>query len=53
MSQSPLRIGTRGSRLALAQAHMVRAALGVPGEIVILKTSGDRIQDRSLADSVG
>jgi hydroxymethylbilane synthase len=32
---------------------MVRAALGVPGEIVILKTSGDRIQDRSLADSGG
>ena len=32
---------------------MVKAALGVPSEIVILKTSGDRIQDRSLADSGG
>jgi hydroxymethylbilane synthase len=32
---------------------MVRAALSVPGEIVILKTSGDRIQDRSLAESGG
>lgn len=32
---------------------MVRAALGAPCEIVILKTSGDRIQDRTLADSGG
>jgi hydroxymethylbilane synthase len=52
MSQSSsLRIGTRGSRLALAQAEMVRAALG--GEVVIIKTSGDRIQDRTLADAGG
>ena len=53
MPQTSFRIGTRGSRLALVQAHMVRDALGVPAEIVILKTSGDRIQDRSLADSGG
>ena len=32
---------------------MVRAALSAPCEIVILKTSGDRIQDRTLADSGG
>jgi hydroxymethylbilane synthase len=32
---------------------MVRSALAAPCEIVILKTSGDRIQDRSLADSGG
>jgi hydroxymethylbilane synthase len=51
MSQSSLRIGTRGSRLALVQAEMARAALG--GEIVIVKTSGDRIQDRTLADAGG
>jgi hydroxymethylbilane synthase len=51
-----LRLGTRGSKLALVQAHMVRDRLaggGCPCEIVILKTSGDRIQDRSLADAGG
>jgi hydroxymethylbilane synthase len=55
-----LRIGTRGSLLALAQANMVRDALaaahGVPAggiEIVVIKTTGDRIQDRPLADSGG
>jgi hydroxymethylbilane synthase len=53
MSQ-PLRIGTRGSPLALAQAHMVAAALrtsaGVETEIVPITTTGDLIQDRALAD---
>lgn len=56
MSQTPLRLGTRGSRLALAQAEIVQAALGARGtecEIVAIKTSGDRIQDRSLADAGG
>ncbi|MGZ5998513.1 MAG: hydroxymethylbilane synthase, partial [Rhizomicrobium sp.] len=51
-----LRLGTRGSKLALVQAEMVRSALVANGracEIVILKTSGDRIQDRSLADAGG
>ena len=55
-----LRIGTRGSPLALKQANMVRDALaaahGVPAdgiEIVVIKTTGDRIQDRPLADSGG
>jgi hydroxymethylbilane synthase len=51
-----LRLGTRGSKLALVQANMVRdRLLGAGGacEIVILKTSGDRIQDRSLADAGG
>jgi hydroxymethylbilane synthase len=52
-----LRLGTRGSKLAMVQAEMVRAALAAKGfagvEIVVLKTSGDRIQDRSLADSGG
>jgi len=53
MSQSSsIRIGTRGSRLALVQAEMVRAALG-NAEIVVVKTSGDRIQDRPLADAGG
>jgi hydroxymethylbilane synthase len=49
---SSLRIGSRGSRLALVQAEMVRAALG-DAEIVVVKTSGDRIQDRTLADAGG
>jgi hydroxymethylbilane synthase len=60
MNQRTLRIGTRGSPLALAQAHMVAAALEdahgwPPGSVVILpvKTSGDRIQDRPLADVGG
>src|SRR5471032_713323 len=51
-----LRLGTRGSKLALVQAQIVRSALtgnGQTCEIVILKTSGDRIQDRSLADAGG
>lgn len=55
-----LRLGTRGSPLALAQAHMVSAALRAAHglgekaiEIVTIKTSGDRIQDRALADVGG
>jgi len=47
-----LRLGTRGSKLALVQAKMVADALG-HCEIVVLKTSGDRIQDRALADAGG
>ena len=58
MPQNPakLRIGTRGSKLALVQAEMVRGLLAAklcPCEIVVVKTSGDRIQDRSLADIGG
>jgi hydroxymethylbilane synthase len=55
MAQS-IRIGTRGSRLALVQANMVKDLLageGVVAEIVIVKTTGDRIQDRPLADAGG
>ncbi|MGD9801836.1 MAG: hydroxymethylbilane synthase [Hyphomicrobiaceae bacterium] len=54
------RIGTRGSPLALAQAHEVRsrlmAAHGMPEsafEVVPIKTTGDRIQNRSLAEAGG
>jgi len=57
---SPLRIGSRGSPLALAQAELTIAALiaahGWPREalrIVTVTTSGDRIQDRALADVGG
>jgi hydroxymethylbilane synthase len=52
----PLRIGTRGSPLALAQAHETRqrlmAAHALPEtafEIVVIRTTGDRVQDRALA----
>jgi hydroxymethylbilane synthase len=62
MAQSSimLRIGTRGSPLALAQARAVRDRLAavhgwVPEAIDIktIRTSGDLIQDRPLADAGG
>ncbi|HEY0445065.1 MAG TPA: hydroxymethylbilane synthase [Allosphingosinicella sp.] len=56
----PLRIGTRGSPLALAQARMVADALrDAHGwgpewiEMVPITTSGDMIQDRPLAEVGG
>ena len=55
-----LRLGTRGSPLALTQAHMVRAALVAAHglyendiEIVVIKTTGDKVQDRALAEIGG
>ncbi len=51
-----LKLGTRGSPLALAQAQMVAAALavhGVTAEIVVIVTTGDRVQDRPLAEIGG
>ena len=60
MTAPPLTIGTRGSPLALAQARMVAASLEQAhgweaGSVRILpvKTSGDRIQDRPLAEVGG
>jgi hydroxymethylbilane synthase len=57
---SKIRIGTRGSPLALAQAGAVRAAIaGAHGiapddiEILAIKTTGDAIVGRSFADSGG
>jgi hydroxymethylbilane synthase len=57
---TPLKIGTRGSPLALAQAHETRdrlmAAHILPEaafEIVVIKTTGDRITDRSLSEIGG
>jgi hydroxymethylbilane synthase len=52
----PLRIGTRGSPLALAQARMVADVLGALGhatEIVPITTAGDIVQDRPLAEIGG
>ena len=61
---APLRLATRGSPLAVAQAHLVRNSLAEahgwdPEEldqicpIQIFKTSGDRIQDRPLIEAGG
>jgi hydroxymethylbilane synthase len=47
---APLRIATRGSKLALAQTEMVIELLGVPAEPVVVVTSGDqklRVGDKS------
>ena len=59
-SHSPLRIGTRRSPLALAQAEMAAAAIrqahGLDEDAVILVpmlSSGDKIQDRPLAEIGG
>ena len=59
-AKTMLRIGTRGSPLALVQAHMVQArlvaALGVDVgaiELATIRTSGDVIQDRPLAEEGG
>ncbi len=56
----PLKIGTRGSPLALAQAHetrdRLRDAFDLPEdafEIAVIKTTGDRITDRPLKDIGG
>jgi hydroxymethylbilane synthase len=49
---NPLRIGTRGSALALWQAHetvRLLTAAGYQTELVIVKTTGDKRQDVSLA----
>lgn len=60
MAAIKLRIGTRGSPLALWQAQDVRrllmAAHGLPEDaiaITVIKTSGDRIQDRPLSEVGG
>lgn len=59
-SRVQIRLGTRGSPLALAQARTVRAQLAeatgldpAAVEICVIKTSGDRIQDRPLAEAGG
>ena len=62
MSFRPLRIGTRGSPMALRQTAIVRDRLAAahPGlaaagavEIVTIRTTGDRVQDRRLAEIGG
>lgn len=58
--QNPLKIGTRGSPLALAQAHETRARLmaafelpQVAFDIVVIKVTGDLVQDRALKEIGG
>jgi len=62
--QPPIRIGTRGSRLALTQSGMMRdriaASLGASetdidayAQLVTIVTTGDRIQDRRLLEVGG
>ncbi len=60
MTQPQLKLGTRGSQLALVQANMVRDALCAAHgwdltaiEIVPIKTTGDRVQDVALAEIGG
>jgi len=52
-----LRLGTRGSQLALWQANTVAARIaetgGPPCRIVVIKTTGDRLQDRPLSEAGG
>jgi hydroxymethylbilane synthase len=58
--QTQLRLGTRGSPLALAQARKVAAAIETAQrwpadyvQIVPIKTTGDKVQDRPLAEIGG
>ena len=62
ITAAKIRIGARGSPLAQAQAHEVKALLAAAHEnlasegaveIVAIKTTGDRIVDRALADAGG
>lgn len=48
-----IRIGTRGSPLALAQASLVQSLLGGDASIHIYKTTGDIIQDKPLSEVGG
>ncbi len=55
---SPIRLGTRGSPLALRQAETVRDGLmaahpGLTVEIVPIRTTGDAVQDRRLSEIGG
>ena len=62
MTAPSVRIGTRGTRLALAQANEVRRCLAeahteLAGEdaveVRIIRTSGDRLQQGSLSEAGG
>jgi hydroxymethylbilane synthase len=52
-----LRLGTRGSQLALWQAHAVATRIvesgGPPCRVIVIKTSGDRLQEGPLGEAGG
>ncbi len=57
MSPQELKIGTRGSQLALRQAKTVAARIAGAGgpacRIVVIRTSGDHLQERPLSEDGG
>ena len=53
---TPVRIGTRGSQLALWQARAVATRLeahGIGAELVLIKTAGDRLQSAPMSEVGG
>jgi hydroxymethylbilane synthase len=54
---NPLRVGTRGSQLALWQARTVASMLeqtsGASCEIIVIKTTGDRLAEAPLSEAGG
>jgi len=48
-----IRVGSRGSRLALIQARSTMTALNAETELVIIETHGDRVTDRPLSQVGG
>ena len=53
-----LRLGTRGSLLAKTQSQLIASELekrnkGLAVELIIIKTTGDEVQDKSLMDIGG
>ena len=53
MATGKVIIGTRGSKLALAQAESVQKLLNTNSEIKIIKTSGDIHENKAIADIGG
>ena len=53
MTKDKVIIGTRGSKLALAQAESVQKLLNTNSEIKIIKTSGDIHENKAIADIGG
>ena len=57
MTDQPIRLGTRGSQLALYQANTVARAISAAGgphcEIVIIRTTGDQSQESPLSQIGG
>jgi hydroxymethylbilane synthase len=59
MAKQPIRIGARGSKLSVAQSETVRSAIAQAlgddkaAELVLITTTGDRIQDRTLSEIGG